>query len=165
MSVSEGLSGGLVLIWWKFSSPKNDVICVCQCGIHRYLNFQQSAKEQQVCYKAMCLSQLKIGGRLAYWAWPPSLVCHSLAAQKRRSFCILKVRKINQNLHLWVPRFITATRVNAFAAITISSQMYVLLNGWCGYVYKIKFQQGWSEPVWVPQLKLGYRPPPTPPHP
>lgn len=64
-------------------------------------------------------------------------VCHSLAAL----FCIQKVRKINQNLHQWVARFIIAMQVNILAAIRILSQMYFLLNGSCGDVYTVAIKE------------------------
>lgn len=77
--------------------------------------------------------------------------------------CIRKVRKINQNLHLWVAWFITATR--AFAAIEILAQMYVLLNGWCGHVYKMKFllESGLVRAIFSAAIEIRVYPPPKPP--
>lgn len=85
-------------------------------------------------YNMMASSQLKKRSQACFLIGLTSFsVCHSLAAL----FCIQKVRKINQNLHLRVDQFIIAMRVNILAAIRILSQMYFLLNGSCGDVYTV----------------------------
>lgn len=89
--------------------------------------------------------------------------CVTVGLHKVQLLCIQKVRKINQNLYLWVARFIIAIRVTVLAIIRILFQMCFLLIALYDvyivhYTLKYSLKRGWPEQFWVPRMKLGRRP-------